>query len=945
MAGRLLGRTVPPALLAGWLIVVGMSTGVAAAAPGPRVSAPVPAVATPPLRSFPKVVTAPGSPTIPEGLGRGAATQSTGPGAPDAVWQQQAGPLGEVAATLGAPIFSPVNGQSGANPPDPVGDVGPNDYVQMVNSTIAVYDKQGNLRAGFPVAISSLWSTLPAGSACGVRDDGDPIVLYDQQEDRWMVSQFTNPNSPQGPGGTFPMCIAYSQTGDPTGAYFAYQFNLPRSEDYEKYGIWPDGLYMSTFEGSTLGAYVFDRSAMLSGSPATFIDFGSIGAGSGVDGRGNRILPADWDGANPPPAGAPDPFVISFDDGFDGGNDRLQVYEAHADWTTPANSTFNLVATLNTVAFDTDLGCTVWPVDGVARQCIPQPNTTQEVDALSNRLMHRLQYRNFGDHEAMVVSQTVDADGADRAGVRWYELRHGGGNWSIYQQGTYAPIDGVFRWMPSAAMDGLGNIAVGYSVSDGVANGTFPGLRYTGRTPSDALGSLPAGERTLVTGTTSQTTSARWGDYSSLNVDPVDDCTFWYTGQFNGSFGTEIGAFRFSDCGTVAGSADLSITKSDNPDPVTAGNNLTYTLTVSNDGPSTATGVTVVDTLPSGVTFVSASPSVGSFTIVAGVVTWNVGNLAAAGSATLTIVVNVNPQTTGQLVNSATVSSQTSDTDSSNNSASETTTVNAVADLTLSKTDSPDPVLAGNDLTYSLVVGNSGPSTAVNVVVTDTLPAGTTLVSAVGGTGSTVCAEVQLGVVSCDVGSLDPGETRTIFITVHVASSVPTGTILTDTASATSPTSPTANASATTTVHAQADLWIDKQGTAPAGNPSGALVYLITVHNHPGSVPDDTPTSGTGGPSDAQNVVVTDPLPLTNKKMVVQFLSPGCTYDKPTHTVTCTTATLPFGTAVTYQIQVQVKGSAGTITNTASVTSVTPDPALGNNTDSVNNVVKGGTSK
>ena len=1158
-----------------------------AASVGARESAPVAAVATPALRSFPKAPASAGAPTVAEGLGRGSVSKgaASAPSAPDRAAQRSASLGGDAPVTLGAPIFTPVAGQSGGNPPDTDGDVGPKDFVQVVNTSISVFDKKGNQRAGFPKALNTLWSTLPAGSACRVRNDGDPIVLYDQQVDRWMVAQFTNPNSAQGPSGTFPMCIAYSQTGDPTGAYFAYQFNLPRSDDYEKFGIWPDGLYMSDFEGGNLGAYVFDRSAMVSGSPATFIDFGSIGAGSGVNGRGNRILPADWDGSNPPPAGAPDPFVVSFDDAFDGGSDRLVVYEAHTDWTTPANSTFTQVATLNTVAFDTSNSCSP-----TFRDCIPQPGTSQKVDDLSNRLMYRLQYRNFGDHESMVVNQTVDGDGNNRAGVRWYELRHGGGNWSIFQQGTFAPIDGINRWMGAAAMDGAGDIAVGYNVSDGTS--TFPGLRYTGRTPSDPLGSLPAGEQTLWTGTTSNTGSNRWGDYSALAVDPVDDCTYWFTGEVDGAFGTAIGAFRFSNCGTdlsisktvtpahpnageeavytitvnnngsvdatnvvvtdalpsqvsyladtasctgvavgstgtlscplgtipaggsssfqikvkinpdlggptsitntatvssdtadsdstnntvslthlvnesadlavtkfckpdttapagtngicqifvhnygpsaargvslsdthvsngaftlgpvstsqgscllgattvscslgkiqpdgtvevdvqvssldgvsvndtaqvssltpdpntandqaqagltFTASADLSITKSDSPDPVIAGNNLTYTVNVHNAGPSTATGVTAVDNLPSGVTFVSASATVGTFTQVGSVVTWTVGNMAAGASGTLTIVVKVNPQTTGQIVNSASISSQTSDPNTANNSAAETTTVNAVSGLTLTKTDSPDPVLAGNNLTYTLTVGNGGPSTATNVVVTDTLPGGTTLVSAVGGTGSTVCAEVQVGIVSCDVGSLDPGQTRTIFITVKVAASVSDGTVLTNNAQATSPSSPTANASATTTVHTQADLWIDKQGQVSAANPAPAITYLITVHNALGSVADDTPTSGSGGPSDAQNIVVTDPLPLDNKKVTVQFLSPGCTYDKPSHTVTCKTATLPFGTAVTFQIQIQVQGSNGTLQNSATVTSTTPDPTAANNKDTVNNVVKGGTGK
>ena len=158
---------------------------------------------------------------------------------------------------------------SGFTPPDPVGDVGPTQYVQMINSTIAVYDKQGNVVSA-STNINNLWiNGTTAGTGfdqCRTQNAGDPIVLYDQQADRWMVSQFTNPNSATGPGGTFPMCIAYSQTGSAAGNWFLYQFNLPASQDYMKYGIWPDGLYMSTFEGSSLGAYVFDRAAMLSGS-------------------------------------------------------------------------------------------------------------------------------------------------------------------------------------------------------------------------------------------------------------------------------------------------------------------------------------------------------------------------------------------------------------------------------------------------------------------------------------------------------------------------------------------------------------------------------------------------------------------------------------------------------------------------------------------------------
>jgi uncharacterized repeat protein (TIGR01451 family) len=393
-------------------------------------------------------------------------------------------------------------------------------------------------------------------------------------------------------------------------------------------------------------------------------------------------------------------------------------------------------------------------------------------------------------------------------------------------------------------------------------------------------------------------------------------------------------------------SADLSITKS-GPLGATPGLTFTYTLTVDNGGPSVADDVVVSDELPADVDFVSAVASVGTFTAVNGTITWNLGSVAPADPPrTLVITVLVHPDATSPLVNNASVTSTTSDPDTANNRATWTVPLTPLAGLTLTKTDSPDPVIAGNNLTYTLTVANGGPSTALDVVVTDTLPAGTTLVSAVGGTGTTACAEVALGIVSCEVGDLDPGESETIFITVKVSPSVPDGTILHDTAVAHSPTDPSdATAFADTTVIARAELWMEKTGTAPAGNPAGALIYTLTVHNHPGSAPDDTPTSGAGGPSDALNVVVTDPLPLTNKKLKVQFLSPGCTYSLASHTVTCSTPVVPFGTSVVFTFQVQIQGSNGTITNRATVTSSTPDPVAGNNSDTVNNVVQGGTGK
>ena len=365
-----------------------------------------------------------------------------------------------------------------------------------------------------------------------------------------------------------------------------------------------------------------------------------------------------------------------------------------------------------------------------------------------------------------------------------------------------------------------------------------------------------------------------------------------------------------------------------------------------NAGPQTADAAVVTDTLPPGVTFVSATPTTGTATHSGGVVTWNLGNVDPDDPVrTLTVTVKVNPQTTGSLVNSAAVASATADPDAGNNLASSTTAVTAVANLTLTKTDSPDAVIAGSNLSYTLTLGNSGPSTAQDVVLTDPLPAGVSFVSAVGCTGATACAEVTPGVVSCAVGDLDPGQSVQRIITVKVLASLPAGQ-LSNTAKLSSPTDADGvEAGATTAVATSADLWMEKTGTAPAGNPSGALVYRLTVHNDTGSAPDSTPTSGAGGPSDAQTVVVVDTLPLTARKLTVQFLSPGCSYSKVTHLVTCTAATIPAGSTVTFQIQVQISGSSGSLTNVARVSSATADPTPGNNTDSVNNVVQGGTGK
>ncbi len=424
-------------------------------------------------------------------------------------------------------------GFSGAFPPDTVGDVGLNHYIQAVNVTnILILNKSGAVLAG-PFQLDSLWT---AGGNCA-SGAGDPIVVYDGLADRWLLAEF------DAPGGTEHLCIYVSQTPDPvSGGWFLFDLVTPQFPDYPKYGVWPDAYYASTFEGANLAAYALDRTAMLAGLPTTFVRF-TIPALLEAP-RSTRLLPAHFDGGATP-TGEPNFYVRSVEAAQDPGNpvDRLEIYEFHVDFGTPANSTFTLVDTLIPTPFVFG-SCTGGPPP---RDCVPQPGTANELDALGGRLLMQNQFRNFGSHFSLVDTQPIDA-GGDIWGNRWYELRRSavdGANWSIFQEGTHSP-DSVNRWMGSIAMNGAGDIALGYSVSDGTS--TFPGIRVAGRTASDPAGTLPQGEFTAISGSASQTGLERWGDYSAMNVDPADDATFWYTTEYlpASQWQTRIVAFRLN---------------------------------------------------------------------------------------------------------------------------------------------------------------------------------------------------------------------------------------------------------------------------------------------------------------------------------------------------------------------------------------------------------------
>ncbi len=452
------------------------------------------------------------------------------------------------AVPMPAPIasFDGVPNRNYRFPPDTNADVGLRHVMQWVNLSLAVWDKQGNLLYG-PVNGNTLWSGF--GGICETNNNGDPIVLYDALANRWLASQlaFDWPRN-------FHQCVAVSATEDPTGPWHRYDFAYSETtlNDYPKFAVWPDAYYMAAnqFDGETegwrgQGVVALERERMLEGGEARMVYFDLFDVDPSFGGQ----LPADLDGPIPPPEGAPAYFAEIDDDAWGWASDRIQIWEFRVDWDDPERSTFGEAGLPNAVV---DLTAAGFPFDSnlcnYSGACIPQPSGSL-LDALSDRLMWRLAYRNFGSHETLLASHTVDADGSDRAGVRWYELRDPGGAPFVAEAGTHAP-DSDHRWMGSGAMDGAGDMALGYSVSSAV---TYPSVRYAGRTASDPPGALPWTETALVAGTGTQSGISRWGDYSSMSVDPADDCTFWYTQQYytaqnSTAWKTRIGSFRFPEC-------------------------------------------------------------------------------------------------------------------------------------------------------------------------------------------------------------------------------------------------------------------------------------------------------------------------------------------------------------------------------------------------------------
>lgn len=505
------------------------------------------------------------------------------PKGPDPVWQNTKS--SKNINTVPIIIQNFAGKTSPYDPPDCNGAVGPNYFFQTINIEYAIYSKSGTFITG------NNMNTLFSGVTGSSNNDGDPIILYDEQADRWLAAEFSVSSSP------YYMLIAVSQTGDPTGSWNRWSFTMTGMPDYMKFGIWEDGYYMATNTSSGDDIYVFERSVMLAGGASPqMVEFNNPNRpNSGF----HCIMPLDCDWSYAP-SGTPGGFITINDDAW-GGSDQLWVYECNVNWSNTSSSSFSRTQTISTASFDSDFGSSM--------NNITQKGVSQKVDGIPQVLMYRAQYLNFGGgDERIVCNHTVDVDGTNHAGVRWYELQKSGGTWSIRQQGTYAP-DADSRWMAGISEDQNHEIGLAYSVAS--AN-TYPSIRCTGQSAgenSSASGIMDITEATLQAGTSSQTSSNRWGDYSGMSVDPSDSITFWFTSEYNANKTTKISAFRFQETGdpsnlhangTSNDQVDLNWNLNSTSDNVL----LAYNTTNSFGTPANGTTYSVGQTIPGGGTVI-----------------------------------------------------------------------------------------------------------------------------------------------------------------------------------------------------------------------------------------------------------------------------------------------------------------------------------------------------
>ena len=484
---------------------------------------------------------------------------------------------------LGVGFEGPQGPSTTRNPSDNSLAAGPDHIVQIVNSRLAVFNKIGKVLYG-AVATNTIFKGF--GGPCENTVSGDAVVRYDQLAQQWLFVLPIFRRIAERPDEPYSMCYAVSSGADPLGPYYRYEFRRKLFPDYPRPAVWPDGYYVPSSTGDDViqkHACVADRARMLKGEPATeqcvVID--------GV----NFLNNADIDGQGLPPAGAPNIIMAA------GGtqlkkvmeDDGIYVFKMHVDWQTPANTKVTAPVKIAVAPYH-------YLCDGQLTNCVPQPGTERRLDAQGDKLMQRVVYRNIDGRESIAVQHSINT-AAGGGGVRWYEFRlDKNRDPQLYQQGTYAP-EGFYRWMGSIGMDRRGNIGMGYSFGGGP---NFAGQRFAARLADDPPGKLTFHETVLVKGEAAQTTTLRWEDYATTAMDPSDDCTFWYVGDYiktpaNG-FSSRIGAFRLPGCmrTTVSGSVffDRNHNGKREPDePGLAGSTLAYSGSESGEIHADGNGV------------------------------------------------------------------------------------------------------------------------------------------------------------------------------------------------------------------------------------------------------------------------------------------------------------------------------------------------------------------
>ena len=435
-------------------------------------------------------------------------------------------PVRQTSITGGGNVAEPlvnINGLfTGSSPHDPSGDVGNNYYLQAVNATqLGVYDKDGNIINSF--AANTIWSSIGFSSA------GDPIVLYDQEAERWLITEFPNGNR---------LLVAISVTDDPLGEWDAFSFSTPSFPDYPKYGIWGNAYSVTTNEGGTgtLHAYFIDRQAILDVAAMVPIQRIGLPGTSNTESGFTVATPVDWTGPDQP---SDEPLIVTLNDSSWSGNeaDAIEVYSIKLNWEDP-----DLTEVTNTSVVTAPYDAYACASPGFGFACIPQLGGNG-IDGIPEVIMNQTIYRNFGDYETMVMNFMTDVNGEELSGIRWTEIRrYPGEDWAVYQEGTWAPDDGLHRFMGGIAMDSEGNIGLAYNVS---SEDTYVGVRFTGRRATDPLGEMTFEEYTVVDGQSTIASNTRFGDYAHMAIDPVNDRTFWYTTEYAGPNGTRTRIVAF----------------------------------------------------------------------------------------------------------------------------------------------------------------------------------------------------------------------------------------------------------------------------------------------------------------------------------------------------------------------------------------------------------------